>query len=134
MVPTDHSSGYSSVSRILLKNNVREGNIIGATDLNISLQIESWPLVLSFSNCSIPLKISCSMKGEYNTGLSSSITCIVKKFSSGFSAFSESKSLEKCSIQLFGQISFRVSRLTFPFSDFKCIQKRLDYLVMFPIS
>ena len=126
MIPIDHTSGYSLVSSILLNSIVRKGNI-GAASFNISLLLESWPLALLFFNCFIPLEISSAVSGESNNGSTPLIMCSVEELSSW--VFSEWKSLEKCSIQMFGEIALRVLELTLPFGDFRCDQKRFGLSV-----
>ena len=89
--------------------------------------MESRPLALLFFNYFIPLEISSAVSDESNTGSTPLIMYLVEKLSSW--VFSEWKSLEKCSTQMFGEIALRVSELTLPFSDFRCDQKRFGLSV-----
>ena len=106
--------------------------VVGVANFNISLIMESWSLALLFFNCFIALEIFSALSGESNTELTRLIMCLVEELLSW--VFSEWKSLEKCSTQLFGEITLRVPELTLPLVIFVVTRSVLDCLLMIPIS
>lgn len=117
---TNHTSGYSFISSILLNTIVRKGNIIGSANFNISLVMELWPLALLFFNYFIQFETSFAVNGESNTG-SPALMCLKVEISP--QVFSKWKSLGKCSTQLLVEIALiRVSEVIITFSNFRCDQ------------
>ena len=75
--------------------------------------MESWQLALLSFSCFIPSEISSAVNGESSNGSTPLIVCLVEELS--YCVFSEWKSFEKASTQLFGEIELNVIRINIAF-------------------